>query len=141
MGWFWRETLTFFSDVEQLFVLGRIPSSRSDAPEPKPARPRPEASAHAPKPTPPLFGGPIPDWMQPAPSGAPRKALPMEVVAALMALGLASPPARDDLKRMIRRALANAHPDRHPPEDHAQMRQRLHEIQGAREVLRRHGYA
>ena len=139
IGWMWRETLAFVSDIEHLFVLGRLPNRKPAQSEPK--RPRPVTQAHAPKPTPPRFGGPIPDWMQPTPSVAPRKALPMEVVAALMTLGLASPPAKDDLKKMIRRALANSHPDRHPPEDHAQMRQRLHEIQGAREVLRQHGYA
>ena len=134
MGWLWRETAALFSDVEHLFVEGRLPTppvknaAKQRRPHTRPVNRQ-------------VFGGPIPDWMHPTPSTSPRKGLPMEVVSALMALGLASPPAKDQLKKMIRRALANAHPDRHPPEDHAEMRQRLHAIQEAREVLRRHGYA
>ena len=124
---------TTLLDVEHLFVEGRLPAS----PEVELACERsPTKTANRS-----VFEGPIPDWMRPSPSVSPRKALPMEVVSALMTLGLASPPAKEQLKKMIRRALANAHPDRHPPEDHAQMRQRLHAIQEAREVLRRHNYA
>ncbi len=135
IGWLWRETTALFSQVEHLFVEGRLPSSPETEPSPTERQARDKTVNRS------VFGGPIPDWMHPAPSASPRKALPMEVVSALMTLGLASPPAKDQLKKMIRRALANAHPDRHPPEDHAQMRQRLHAIQEAREVLRRHGYA
>ena len=135
IGWLWRETAALFSDVEHLFVEGRLPTPPSVKATAKQRQPQTRPVNRS------VFSGPIPDWMHPTPSPAPRKGLPMEVVSALMALGLASPPAKDQLKKMIRRALANAHPDRHPPEDHAQMRQRLHAIQEAREVLRRHGYA
>ena len=135
IGWLWRETTTLFSDVEYLFVEGRLPSPPEVKPPPTGRQPQAKTANRS------VFGGPIPDWMHPTPSVSPRKGLPMEVVSALMTLGLASPPAKEQLKKMIRRALANAHPDRHPPEDHAQMRQRLHAIQEAREVLRRHNYA
>lgn len=135
IGWLWRETFALFSDIEHLFVEGRLPEPRKVKSSPTVRQPKDQPMNR------PVYGGPLPDWMRPTPSASPRKALPMEVVSALMTLGLASPPAKEQLKKMIRRALANAHPDRHPPEDHAQMRQRLHEIQDAREVLRRHGYA
>jgi hypothetical protein len=140
IAWLWHQTLDLFSDLEGLFVEGRI------APRPPPSLDSNETTrvrppAHMPQVTPSLFAGQLPDWMQPPPSAQPRKALPMEVVAALMALGLASPPAKDQLKRQIRRALADAHPDRHAVERHPEMAQRLHEIQQAREVLRRHGFA
>ena len=138
-GWLWQQTRALFEDLESLFVVGRLPSRSSPSERVTPRRER--AQAHAPRPTPPLFGGPIPDWMQPVPSEKPRKALPVEVVAALMALGLASPPAKDQLRRKIRRALADAHPDRHAIERHPEMARRLHEVQEAREVLRRHGFA
>ncbi len=139
IGWLWQQTRALFEDLEVLFVDGRL-SARPPPVERGAAR-QVQPQAHAPRPTPPLFGGPIPDWMQPEPSEKPRKALPMEVVAALMALGLASPPAKDQLRRRIRRALADAHPDRHAVERHAEMARRLHEVQEAREVLRRHGFA
>ena len=138
IGWLWRQTLDLFGDLEGLFVEGRISPDRRPPRSTEPSRPPPRVS---PQGTPSLFGGQLPDWMQPAPSSEPRKALPMEVVAALMTLGLASPPAKDQLKRQIRRALADAHPDRHAVERHAEMAQRLHEVQRAREVLRRHGFA
>ena len=135
IGWLWREVTDLFSDVEHLFVEGRLPAPPQIKPVSRKRQPPEQSSNRS------VFGGPIPEWMHPSPSATPRRALPMEVVSALMTLGLASPPAKEELKKMIRRALANAHPDRHPPEDHAQMRQRLHAIQEAREVLRRHGYA
>jgi len=138
MRWLWRDLLRWFGALERVFVDGRVAS----AGRPKDRAPRTAKQPGSPRQgTSPLVDGSIPDWMRPAPSAVPRKALPMEVVSALMTLGLASPPAKESLKKRIRRALAQAHPDRHPPEDHAQMRQRLHEIQRAREVLRRHGYA
>ena len=135
ISWLWRETAALFSDVEHLFIEGRLPAPPKTKPVSSNRQPKEQSSNRG------VFGGPIPEWMHPSPSTTPRRALPMEVVSALMTLGLASPPAKEQLKKMIRRALANAHPDRHPPEDHAQMRQRLHAIQEAREVLRRHGYA
>ena len=138
MRWLWRDLLRWLSALERVFVDGRV------APAVPPKAGASSAAQQTGSPcqgTSPLVDGSIPDWMRPAPSAVPRKALPMEVVSALMTLGLASPPAKESLKKRLRRALAQAHPDRHPPEDHAQMRQRLHEIQRAREVLRRHGYA
>ncbi len=130
-----------FEDVESLFVEGRLAAPHRPAKAERQA-PKPRAQNSSQKQAGPWAArAPLPDWMQPAPSENPRKALPMEVVAALMAIGLASPPAKDQLRRRIRRALADAHPDRHPAERHAEMARRLHEIQDAREVLRRHGFA
>ncbi len=141
MGWLIDQIRTMFEDLESLFVEGRAvvrqqPNKAAQKP-PAPGAPRSASPPSNPR----VVRSSLPDWMQPAPSENPRKALPMEVVAALMAIGLASPPAKDQLRRRIRRALADAHPDRHPTERHAEMARRLHEIQSAREVLRRHGFA
>ena len=139
--WLAGQIRAMFEDVESLFVEGRLaPDSRPPRAE-RQAPPKKAQSNYPEQPDPWVANAPLPDWMQPAPSENPRKALPMEVVAALMAIGLASPPAKEQLRRRIRRALADAHPDRHPAERHAEMARRLHEIQDARAVLRRHGFA
>jgi hypothetical protein len=128
----WRELWAMVADFEHLFLTGSVRSRR-----PAPAY---EATKKTRQPTE-RHATAIPDWMSPPPSAQPRRALPMEVVSALMTLGLASPPAPPELKRLIRRALADAHPDRHAAHHHAAMTQRLHEVQKAREILRRHGFA
>lgn len=137
MGWFWNEARQFFEDFETLFLSGRVnPLDRGR----KPAHTAPkDPSPHRPNTN--LFDTALPDWMQPMPSQQPRKALPVDVVAALMTLGLASPPAKDELKRLIRRALADAHPDRSQHSKRSDPAGRLQDIQAARAILRQHGFA
>ena len=127
----WRELWSMVADFEHLFLTGSTRRDRS-SPRKAPQKPRQATRSRATS---------IPDWMNPPPSAQPRRALPMEVVSALMTLGLASPPAPPELKRLIRRAMADAHPDRHAEHHHAAMAKRLHEVQNAREILRRHGFA
>jgi hypothetical protein len=139
MGWIWDETLQFFADFENLFLSGRLkPKRRKRAHTLPNTNPQPKSQ---PKPHTNLFDAALPDWMQPMPSQQPRKALPVDVVAALMTLGLASPPAKDELKRLIRRALADAHPDRSQDSNPSDPARRLQDIQAARAILRQHGFA
>jgi len=130
----WREFRRAWLGFERLFFFVPSPVERPGA-EPQP-RSAPQPSPNRAWDRAPTGG--VPDWMRPSPSTTPRRALPLEVVSALMALGLASPPPKDELKRIVRRALADAHPDRHPGGEHAAMAMRLAEVQKSREVLRRH---
>ena len=130
MRWLWRDLLRWLSALERVFVDGRV------APAGRPKDRSPSAAQQTGSPrqgTSPLVDGSIPDWMRPAPSAVPRKALPMEVVSALMTLGLASPPAKESLKSVFEERLRK-HTQIATPEDHAQMRQRLHEIQRTRSL-------
>jgi hypothetical protein len=139
IAWMVAEVVNAYRSLEEIFVSGAIAKRRA-----KPGL-RDDAQIGAEQPiwdpdlTP--FPGTIPGWMKPPSSGPTGPPLAAEVVAALLVLGLATPPPRQLLGRLIRSALKESHPDRHPAAQQREMAARLQEVQSAREVLRKHGFA